>query len=221
MIVFLNVILCVIILILIIYFAKIEIDVKRLKYNTKKGMLNNFQVNTTLKIVILSKIPVFWIKVDNKILEKIYDKSKKKLNFKNEGILDRIYSISSNQNKLEKKDIKNIFEILNKMIQYAITKIAIKIEIGTENAAITSLVIPIIATVISVYFRNKVEKRENNKFNIKPIYINENFINVELQGIFKMKIRHIIYILYILNKHKGEKVYDRTSDRRSYGYSYE
>ena len=74
---------------------------------------------------------------------------------------------------------------------------------------------------IANIFYKKVENYKNQNFTIKPIYINQNLINILIDGIFEIKMIHIINIIYILNKKEGVKKYERTSNRRSYDYSYE
>ena len=59
-----------------------------------------------------------------------------------------------------------------------------------------------------------------DKYNIKPIYNNQNLIIGEFSGIFQIKMIHIINI-YVLKRKEGVKKNERTSHRRSYDYSYE
>ena len=61
----------------------------------------------------------------------------------------------------------------------------------------------------------------NKKYIITPLYFNQNIVNIEISGIFEIKMIHIINIIYILNKKEGVKKNERTSNRRSYDYSYE
>ena len=99
----------------------------------------------------------------------------------------------------------------------------LKIDIGTENAALTSIIIPIISTILAILLREKIKSKEEQFFIITPIYQNQNYLNIELSGIFEIKMNHIINIIHLLlrkNK-KGVKKYERTSNRRSYDYSYE
>jgi hypothetical protein len=136
-----------------------------------------------------------------------------------------------------KEKIKNInFEVLEdnrkfdkkvfkamKYFKVYVKNIKLYIDIGTENACLTSIIVPTISTIISIILRKKVKKFENQTFIINPIYTNQNLVNLYISGIFEIKMSHIINIIYILNKKekKGVKEYERTSNRRSYGYSYE
>ena len=99
----------------------------------------------------------------------------------------------------------------------------LKIGIGTENAALTSIIIPIISTILAILLREKIKSKEEQFFIITPIYQNQNYLNIKLSGIFEIKMNHIINIIHLLlrkNK-KGVKKYERTSNRRPYDYSYE
>ena len=102
-----------------------------------------------------------------------------------------------------------------------IKKIKLEIELGTENASATAILVPIISTIISFIIKQKVKDCKKQIFNIKPLFLNQNMVNIEISGIFEIKMIHIINIIYILNNKKGEDKNERTSDRRSYAYSYE
>ena len=114
----------------------------------------------------------------------------------------------------EKKEIKNI--------KIEIDEMNLNISLGTEDAAITAFIIPIISTFIAIFLSRKVKKyNDNQKFSIQPLYINQNLINIEFSGIFQIKMIHIINTICTLNKkRKGDKN-ERTSNRRSYDYGYE
>ena len=85
----------------------------------------------------------------------------------------------------------------------------------------TSIVVPAISTILAILLRQKIEKFENQIFIVKPIYINQNLINIVLSGIFEIKMIHIINIIYILNKKKGVRKIERASNTKPYEYGYE
>ena len=96
----------------------------------------------------------------------------------------------------------------------------LNIALGTEDAAITAFIIPIISTFIAMFLSKRVQRYNNNqKFSIQPVYINQNLINIEFSGIFQIKMIHIINTICIV-KRKGDKN-ERTSNRRTYDYGYE
>ena len=71
--------------------------------------------------------------------------------------------------------------------------------------ALTAILIPIVSTIISFIIRLKVKEYKNQSFNIKPLFINQNLVNIEFSGIFEIKMIHIINIIYILNKKRKKE----------------
>ena len=120
--------------------------------------------------------------------------------------------------RLNKKIIETI-----KSIEFSIPKINLYIEIGTENASLTSIIVPTISAIIAIILRQKVKKVKNQKFIVQPIFQNQNLVNLSFEGIFEIKTSHIINIIYRFNKKEkeGVKEYERTSNRGAYDYSYE
>ena len=192
-------------------FSKIQIEVLNLKYKSvdKRHLNKNYEIIFILKI--LDIIPIFKFKINKEKIEKLKKKEKlqKRVNEINLKII---------QNK-DRFD-KNVFEAIKKA-NIVIEKINLKIDIGTENAFFTSLLVPIISTILSILIRRKIKNIEKQRFIINPIYYNQNIANIDISGIFEIKMIHIINIIYILNKKEGVKKNERTSNRRSYDYSYE
>lgn len=200
-----------ILFIMLLVFSKIQIEILNVKYKSvdKRHLNKNYEIVLILKI--LDKIPIFKFKIDKKKLEKLKKKEKlqKRVNEINLKIIE-------NKNKFD----KNILEAIKKA-NIVIKKINLKIEIGTENAFFTSLLVPVISTIVSILIRRKIKNINKQRFIVKPIYYNQNIANIEISGIFEIKMIHIINIIYILNKKEGVKKNERTSNRRSYDYSYE
>ena len=98
----------------------------------------------------------------------------------------------------------------------------LEISLGTENASLTAMLVPFVTTILMISLKNKLKRYdENQKLLIKPLFINQNIVNIVFSGIFEIKMIHIINAICIVNKkRKGDK-YDRTSNRRSYDYGYE
>ena len=119
-----------------------------------------------------------------------------------------------------KKLDKNILKAI-KEININIKEVNLNLELGTENACLTSIIVPVISTVIAVLLNKKIKNCENQIFLINPVYCNQNLINIVFSGIFEFKMNHIISMIYVLNKRKGVGKYERTSNRGAYDYSYE
>lgn len=207
--VFLFVLVALLIILLILVFSKIQIQL----LNFELSSINKIHVNPTyegeLKWYIFSKIPIIKIKLNKNNIKKFKLKEK---------FIDFDIKIWEERKKFD----KDFFKIIRKL-KFYIKQLNLKIDIGTENAALTSIIVPIISSVIALFLRNKIRTNEEEYFMIQPIYKNQNYLNIELSGIFEMKMNHIINIIYLLIKKdkKGEDKYERTSNRRSYDYSYE
>lgn len=194
-------------ILILLIFSKIQIQIDNLSFSSNRIRHINKDYQIIIKLLVFSKIPIFKYNITKTKLEKLRLKEK---------VRSMDFKILKNRNKFDKKMLK-----ATKKINISIKKIKLYIELGTENASLTSIIIPIVSTVIANIFYKKVENYKNQNFTIKPIYINQNLINILIDGIFEIKMIHIINIIYILNKKEGVKKYERTSNRRSYDYSYE
>lgn len=207
--VFLFVLAVLLIILIILVFSKIQIQL----LNFELSLINKIHINPNyegeLKWYIFSKIPIFKIKLNKNIIKKFKLKEK---------FIDFDIKIWEERKKFD----KDFFKIIRKL-EFYIKQLNLKIDIGTENAALTSIIVSIISSVIALFLRNKIRTDEEQYFIIQPIYKNQNYLNIELSGIFEIKMNHIINIIYLLIKKdkKGEDKYERTSNRGSYDYSYE
>lgn len=196
-----------IIIIILFLSSKIIIELKDVSYLSGKTIRTKKKDSLRIKLCILGKIPIVNIKVSKKLIKKLKLEEKFK--------------------KIDINDIEEDKNIFNKIIDITkrnylkIERLDLKVELGTENAALTAILVPIISTIVLMIIRRKVKDIRKQNFKIKPIYNNQNILNIALSGILQIKMIHIINIIYILNKKEGVKKYERTSNRRSYGYSYE
>ena len=196
-----------ILLIVLLVFSRIRIEVINFKFSSQTKRHINKDYKVIIKLCILKKIPILKVNITKTKLEKMKIKEKiKNIDFK----------IIQNKNKFDKNAIKAI-----KKSNININKINLNLEIGTENATLTSVIVPAISTILAILLSRKIENPKNQLFIIQPVYINQNLINIVFSGIFEMKMIHIINIIYILNRKKGVNKHERTSNRRSYDYSYE
>ena len=199
--IFLGIIIISSVVFLILMFSNIKIKIDNLN-------ICDFKLNKNYKIFIqlyfLNKIKFLSIKLDDKKIKRISSNNR----FKNMSKLN----IKLNVNKTE------IFRAL-KSIKLKIEKLDLKIDIGTEEANITSYLVALIAGLISVGLPYITENNKNIKYLITPQF-NKNILNINLTSIISLKIVHIIYIMYILVK-KGSNENERTSNRRAYANSYE
>ena len=114
---------------------------------------------------------------------------------------------NSNKIKLEIKDFKYILQRIE------IPKITVKAKLGTENPALTAFVVTIISSLLGIIL---VKKTDHPKYEIEPIYTNQNYVFLSINCIFKIKLVHIINIIKELKGKEVYQKYGRTSNRRAY-----
>lgn len=214
--VFLFVFAFIILITIILLFSKIKININKFNYLSINPKNKKTDYTIIIQLIILKKFSIFEIKFNKNNIMKI-EKIKQK-------IKNKFETFDFTEIKKNKEVKKKILKIIKKL-KIDIDKINLNIEIGTENAVLTSFIIPVVATLLTYILKNNIKnnviKSEENKFKIKPIYYNQNLLNILFSGIFEIEMIHIINIICILIKKEGVKEYERTSNRRTYGYSYE
>lgn len=151
--------------------------------------------------------------------------------------------------KYEKKIIQGTFKLTklllgkNKLtlsiLNPKIEMFNMNLSICSKNAALTSIYSSLIGTSTSILLSKFVKKYDKNKifYKIVPVYFNINGFKLEIKSKINFNTLNILEFLYdyylIRNNNwnigknrikfwKGEVLYyDRTSNRRSYGNSYE
>ena len=208
--VFLFIILVIMLISIILSFSKIRIQINNFRFQSQTKRHINKEYEIIIKLYILKVIPILKVNITKIKLEKLKLKEK---------IKDLDLKIIKNNQQFDKKALTAIKEL-----NIGIKNIDLYVDIGTENASLTSIIVPIVSTVISFILHKKIKKFQNQVFTINPIYINQNLVNIYISGIFEIKMSHIINMIYVLNKEKKkgvEKNERSTSNRRTYGYSYE
>lgn len=206
---FLLLIIVLLTLLFLIAFSRIKINIKNIKFTSYKVEERHLQedYDVEVKLYVLKFLRILKINITKEKLEKLRLENK----------------IKKLEKKLILKDVKfdvNVFDVL-KNLKIIFEELNLKVEIGTENSALTSIIFGIVSGIIPFVLRNQIKNIEKQKIDIKLIYLNQNLLNIELNCIFNIKMIHIIYVMYILNKKRRDEKYVRTSNRRSYGYSYE
>lgn len=188
---FLFILSIIIILLVAICTSKIGIEVKNLKIDTGNVKKINDERKIYVYLVIFNKIKLLKRDIKNlKISKKNIDKK-----------------IIKNKNlKIDYKDII-------KYIDIEIAQIDLTVQIGTENAGTTAILVGTVSAILG----NLIKKP---KYHIIPIYYNRNLLKIQLEGIFIINLRQYIYN-QIIKKRRREKRYERTSDRKSYANCYE
>ena len=177
-----------------------NISIKNIENGIKKKEIDK-DFDIYLELYLFGKIKAAKIKITDKILKKMH--------------------VKENVEDIE-KDVKTIKKVKSleiiKMLKIKIEELNLNAEIGTEEILLTVFIVTILSSIIGIAFRNC--KHENVKYRIMPLYQFGNTINFNLNCIINVKMVHIIHIIYILLK-KGMIKNERTSNRRSYDYSYE
>lgn len=196
-------------IIIVLIFSKIQVEIENFRLNLQKN--KNKILNDTflfkIKLVIFGTLPIINLKINREKLKKLENNLKDK-------------KIKLDINKIGKQITKeNINDA--KKLQMHIEKIKLKINFGTENTILTSFIVPIISTIWSIVLTKKRVKEEKQRLEINPIYNKGNLVNIVFEGIFEIKMIHIIKVICAKIKKRRVEKYERTSNRRAYDYSYE
>ena len=209
--IFIGIILFIFLILFIIFLSTLEIEVENFVFNSnnkRSKKLEDYLIYIKLKFV--NKITWLKIKIDYKKIKKyklFNNKILKKLsNFKD--------MVSKNQKEIFKKEnIKYIKELDIKL-----KKIHLDMKISVLDAMFTSLIVPLVSTLLSILLAKNIKKYKIEKYNytITPIYKENIQIIISLNCIINVKMVHIINILYMLLKRRSVKYDERTSNRRAY-----
>jgi len=196
-------------IIIVLIFSKIQVEIENFRLNLPKNKdkILNDTFLFKIKLVIFGTLPIINLKINREKLKKLENNLKDK-------------KIKLDINKIGKQITKeNINDA--KKLQMHIEKIKLKINFGTENTILTSFMVPIISTIWSIVLTKKRVKEEKQRLEINPIYNKGNLVNIVFEGIFEIKMIHIIKVICAKIKKRRVEKYERTSNRRAYDYSYE
>ena len=210
---FLIFLLIILIIFLCLITIRVKIKIVNLELNTLKGKGNYIKEDffAVITIYILEKVPIGKIKINKAKLKKM--QASNKLNKMRNDFSQKLIE---NENNFDKD-----FFIAICNFPLELYNTSLKLEIGTKEVMFTTFLIPFISTIIALILK-KYAKNNNQKFKINPVYDEKNILKLEFKGIFEIKMIHIINTICILKKKKGRvKKNVRTSNRRSYDYSYE
>lgn len=176
---------------ILILFTSLEIHIINLKFSSVK--VQEKHLNKDCKIIVhlnlfdkinLIKIDLMKLKSQKEALVKGIEKIQKKIN--------------NEKNKIELKFLK--------ALKYSeIKDFNLKIKISLEDAALNAIFIGILSTILAISLRKIMIKEDNTFWKITPMYLNKNIINVEFDGIFKVKIIHIIREVFSSNTKTQKK----------------
>lgn len=189
----------------LILFTYIKVDAKKVYISN----ITNFKydIEICIDFCLFNKIRFFRFTItkDKIKREKIFKKLEKKIS--NEKI-----NISLCESKKILKKVKINLETFNA-----------KIKIGTEEIILTSFIVGILSSFIGILLGKAIKHYKPDKYEyvIIPYYNKKNIFDMNLNCIINVKLVHIIYVIYMFSKKRSENKNERTSNRRSYDYSYE
>lgn len=200
----------ILLLVIVVLLSTMSIRTEKLElsnYN-KSGKLQ-YDYDIYFELLFLNKIKILSIKIDKGKIYKLKLKQKmQNIDFK-----------KMKKDMPKKEEIKDIV----KKLDVEIDTFKLKLKIGTEDVIFTSAIVTILASFIGIGLARVIKeyKEEKYKYEVYPIYQNKNQIFLNLNCIIKVKMVHIIFIIYLLLKKRRVDKNERTSNRRTYDYSYE
>ena len=158
-------------IILLLITSKIRIEINNFKFSgeilNKKDVLDdlmekekkesylNDNYNIKISLNVLIKIPILWININKKKIEKLKQNKKfKNIKFKN---ATKDIDIQQLKHAKEKINIK-------------IKQFHLDAQIGTDSTIFTTMIIPLISSIISYILAKRHIKQKNFDFKIKPIF---------------------------------------------------
>lgn len=157
------------ILIIAIHTSKIGIDIKNLIIDTDAEEKINEDGKIYVYLLLFNKIKLFRKNVRNIPMEDV--------KFETSDFDIKIF---------KNKDIKINYLELIQNINIDIKNIDLNVNIGTEDAGITAILVGILAGILGIIIKKP-------KYQILPIYANRNLLKINLNGIFTIYLMHYIY----------------------------
>ena len=157
------------ILMIAIHTSKIGIDIENLIIDTDAEEKINEDGKIYVYLLLFNKIKLF------------------RKNVRNIPMKDVKFETSDFDIKIFKnKDIKINYLELIQNINIDIKNIDLNVNIGTEDAGITAILVGILAGILGIIIKKP-------KYQILPIYANRNLLKINLNGIFTIYLMHYIY----------------------------
>lgn len=198
---------------LVVLTSKLDIRIINLIIDSQSIKHIDDRYEIIIRLKIFGNIPILKFTINKDKLKKIQQSWKM-----NEKVKQLERDILKNGNKFDKQILKELKEFSKGIY---VENLELEVDLGTENAFLTFMLVAIFSSILSIGL-SRIHLKENNiVYKIEPVYRNENSIKIEISGIFQIKLIHIINTIYVLNKKGGRKNHERTSNRRSYDYSYE
>lgn len=181
-----------------IWNSKIEVKIENLDISTARKEIIRKDFEIYISIIAFNRITVF-------------KKNAKKIKSKKINLGSVLETTRKIRQKTNKRALFKDLIISLKDFKFETKKADIKVEVGTEDAALTAILVGTIASFLGIILKGQ-------KFKILPIYEDKNILNIKLDGIFRVNLIHYIYKTILKGREKNER---KSSDRRAYAYSHE
>ena len=201
----LGIISIILLLLFLILISTLKIEIQDLKLSNMKNYKKASYI-IKISLNLFNNVKWLWISLNNKKVKKLISKIPK-------------IDIKTIENDFKLKDIKTL-----KKLHLKISKLKLDAILGLESPVTTAFLIAILSSGISIAIPHLIKKwdKESYKYNIQPIYNNQNLYKISLNCIIELKVVHIINVIYILvKKGKRDKNERTTSNRKPYAYSNE
>ena len=184
-------------LICMILLSTIRIKIEHFEISNIKNRKNKLskKYKITISFYLWNAIKWLSFKFNHKKIRKMYQKMQwTKFDFKN---IEKDFKI---------KDLKEIKK-LNSEVSY----FNLELKAGAEDAVLTSFIIFAISTFISILLPHVIKKYDADKYRyeIVPLYINQNVYEMKLNCIIQIKMVHIINIIYVFFKKRRVDSYEQ------------
>lgn len=187
--------------------STIHIEIKNLRVSNIEPKIKS-EYAITFSLYLGNHIKWLWFNLNSEKMKKYYSKIQ----------LEKIdYKILKNNFKLEYlKELKK----LKPKLSY----LDLDFDLGVESPVTTAFLVSSIASIISIILPHVAKSidKKRYKYKIVPIYKNKTLYKIKFNCIIEIKLVHIINIIYsVIKKGRSDNNERKTSNRKSYGYSYE
>ena len=181
--VFLFILLIFLCLALVVLTSKLDIRIINLIIDSQSIKHLNDRYEIIIRLKIFGNIPILKFTINKNKLRKIQQSWKM-----NEKVKQLEKDILQNKDKFDMQMIKELKEFSKGIY---VDDLELEIEVGTENAFLTSMLVAFFSSILAISFSIMHVKKKNIVYEIEPVYRNENFIKIEISGIFQIKLIRI------------------------------
>ncbi len=195
-------------------FSTLNIRIQKLYFSNQNLEKMKWDYLVFLELSLFGMIKIIKLRIDPKKMARIAQKFKVK---------EKMRQMNFKQMKQNLPDKKEQIELV-KRLKINLEEFHFVLELGTKDVLITSAMIAFLSSILGIAIARVIKKYQEEKYEYKmiPVYQNKNIINLNANCIIQVKMVHIIGIIFTLvRKRKEKQKHERTSNRRSYDYSYE